>query len=330
MLVLILRRMLSAIITLAVISIATFGIIQLPPGDFLSAYVARLESQGDTVDTETIDRLRAQYGLNKPLIVQYGKWMQNVLRGDFGMSFQWGRPVRELIGERLLLTVAVAGAAVIFMWVLAIPIGVFSAMRYRSWSDYVLTFVGFIGLAVPDFLLALMLMYLSYHWLDMDVTGLFSPEYTQAHWSVGRVWDLIMHLWVPAIVLGTAGTAALIRTLRANLLDELKQPYITTARAKGLSYPRAVFKYALRIAINPLVSTSGYIFPFLVSGSVIVSVVLGLPTVGPLLLGALKAQDMYLAGAIILMLAAMTILGTFVSDIALMYLDPRIRLDERQ
>ena len=324
------KRTVIALFTIVATSAVAFAIIQLPPGDFLTAYVARLQSQGDAVTLEMVANLRQQYGLDQPIHVQYLKWVWNMLHGDFGMSFEWGRPVWDLVAERLLLTIVVAVAAVLFMWVLAIPIGIYSAVRHRSIGDYVFTFAGFIGLAVPDFLLALVLMYGAYAWFGTNVTGLFSPQYVDVPWSMARLWDLIAHLWVPAIVLGTAGTAALVRTLRANLLDELRKPYVVTARAKGLSQWHAVMKYPLRIAMNPLVSTSGYILPYLISGSVIVSVVLSLPTVGPLLLNSLLSQDMYLAGAIILLLSVMTVIGTLISDVLLVLLDPRIRLGGRR
>ena len=313
--------------TLVVVSLLSFIIIQLPPGDYLSSYLARLQAQGDTVSLQQVEGLRAQYGLDRPLVVQYLNWIGNMFRGDFGMSLEWGRPVSELIGERLLLTIAVACAAMLFTWALAIPIGVYSAVRQRSWGDYTVTLVGFLGLAIPDFLLAMVIMYISYAWFGWDMSGLFSPAYIDAPWSMGRVFDLLTHLWIPSLVLGASGTAALLRTLRANLLDELRKPYMVTAQAKGLGYWRAVLKYPLRIALNPLVSTSGYILPKLISGSVIVSVVLNLPTLGPLLLGSLTSQDMYLAGAIILLLSTLTVIGTLVSDILLLLLDPRIRLE---
>ena len=321
------QRIVISLATLVVVSLLSFMIIQLPPGDYLSSYMARLQAQGDTVSLQQVEALRAQYGLDRSLVVQYLNWIGNVLRGDFGMSLEWGRPVSELISERLLLTIAVACAAMLFTWAMAIPIGVYSAVRQRSWGDYTVTLVGFLGLAIPDFLLAMVLMYISYAWLGWDVSGLFSPEYIDAPWSMGRVLDLLAHLWIPSLVLGASGTAALLRTLRANLLDELRKPYMVTAQSKGLGYWRAVLKYPLRIALNPLVSTSGYILPKLISGSVIVSVVLNLPTLGPLLLGSLTSQDMYLAGAIILLLSTLTVVGTLISDILLLLLDPRIRLE---
>jgi len=330
MLAYIFRRTLLACGTVLAISIVAFMIIQLPPGDYLTAYIATLQAQGDVISLEQIAALRAQYGLDRPIHVQYGMWMWNMLHWDFGVSLAYNRPVSELIGERLLLTVVVTLAAVIFTWLLAIPIGVYSAVRQHSIGDYIFTFIGFIGIAVPGFLLALVLMYGAYAWFGLSVDGLFSDEFIEAEWSMARVRDLLSHLWVPAIVLGAAGTAQLIRILRANLLDELRKPYVVAARARGLSLWRAVLKYPLRVALNPLVSTIGYILPALVSGSVIVSVVLNLPTVGPLLWRALLSQDMYLAGTIVLLLSALTVIGTLISDILLVLLDPRIRLEDRQ
>jgi len=330
MLAYIFRRTLLACGTVLAISIVAFMIIQLPPGDYLTAYIATLQAQGDVISLEQIAALRAQYGLDRPIHVQYGMWMWNMQHWDFGVSLAYNRPVSELIGERLLLTVVVTLAAVIFTWLLAIPIGVYSAVRQHSIGDYIFTFIGFIGIAVPGFLLALVLMYGAYAWFGLSVDGLFSDEFIEAEWSMARVRDLLSHLWVPAIVLGAAGTAQLIRILRANLLDELRKPYVVAARARGLSLWRAVLKYPLRVALNPLVSTIGYILPALVSGSVIVSVVLNLPTVGPLLWRALLSQDMYLAGTIVLLLSALTVIGTLISDILLVLLDPRIRLEDRQ
>ena len=251
-----------------------------------------------------------------------------MLQGNFGVSMEWQRPVMEVIGDRLLLTALLAFAAVIFTWILAIPIGIYSAVKQYSIGDYIFTFVGFIGLAVPSFLLALVVMYLSFAYFGASIGGLFSTEYLDAPWSLARFWDLCKHLWVPALILGTAGTAQLVRILRANLLDELRKPYVVTARAKGLSELRTIIKYPVRVALNPFISTIGYTLPFLVSGSIIVSIVLSLPTVGPLLLKALIAQDMFLAGTIVLLLGLMTVIGTLISDILLVWIDPRIRLEE--
>jgi peptide/nickel transport system permease protein len=328
MLVFIARRLAIAALTMLVISVLAFVVIQLPPGDYLSSYMARLQSQGDSVAQDQIEALREQYGLDQPLYMQYLKWIGGVLQGNFGRSLEWDVPVSDLLGQPLLHTIILASSAMLLTWIIALPIGVYSAVRQRSIGDYVFTFIGFLGLAIPDFMLALLLMFGCYSLFGINVSGLFSPEYIDAPWSWGRIFDLFKHLWIPSLVLGASGAAALIRTLRANLLDELRKPYVVTARAKGLPYWKAVLKYPLRIALNPLVSTSGYILPRLISGSVIVSVVLSLPTVGPLLLGALLSQDMYLAGAIILLLSALTVIGTLISDILLVLLDPRIRLGQ--
>ena len=328
MLAYILRRLLIAIGTVWVISVISFVIIELPPGDYVTSYIAQLMSTGSLVTQEEAENLRAQYGLDQPVYVQYAKWMWLVLQGDFGVSMEWKRPVTEVIGDRLLLTALLALTAVIFTWILAIPIGIYSAVRQYSVGDYVVTCMGFIGLAVPNFLLALVIMYLAFAYFGASVGGLFSPEYLDAPWSWARMLDLLQHLWIPAIILSTAGTAQLIRILRANLLDELRKPYVVTARAKGLSELRAILKYPVRVALNPFISTVGYTLPYLVSGSIIVSIVLSLPTVGPLLLKALLAQDMFLAGTIVLLLGVMTVIGTLISDILLIWVDPRIRLEE--
>jgi peptide/nickel transport system permease protein len=328
MLAYILRRLLIAIGTVWVISVVSFAIIQLPPGDYVTSYIAQLMSTGSMVTEEEAANLRAQYGLDQPIYVQYAKWMWQVLQGNFGVSMEWKRPVTEVIGERLLLTALLAFTAVIFTWILAIPIGIYSAVRQYSLGDYAFTCIGFIGLAVPNFLLALVIMYLAFAYFGASVGGLFSTEYLDAPWSWARMLDLLQHLWIPAIILSTAGTAQLIRILRANLLDELRKPYVVTARAKGLSEFRAILKYPVRVALNPFISTVGYTLPYLVSGSIIVSIVLSLPTVGPLLLKALLAQDMFLAGTIVLLLGVMTVIGTLISDILLIWVDPRIRLEE--
>jgi peptide/nickel transport system permease protein len=320
-----LNRLLLALLTIWSISILTFIIIQLPPGDFADAYIAQLSASGSTVSLDEVAALREMYGLGEPMHVQYVKWMSRVLVGDFGYSMEWRRPVVEVIGDRLWLTLALSFAALIVTWGLALPIGIYSAVRQYSVGDYVFTFIGFIGIAVPNFLLALILMYLGYKLFGLSVGGLFSPEFEQAPWSFAKLLDLLKHMVLPTIVLATAGTAYLIRIMRANLLDELRMPYVVTARAKGLSEWRVIMKYPVRVALNPFASSIGYIFPHIVSGSIIVSLVLALPTVGPLLLRALVAQDMFLAGTIVLLLGVLTVIGTFVSDLLLMWIDPRIR-----
>src|ERR1700720_4406806 len=284
-----------------------------------------MSAPGSCVPAQEAEALRQQYGLDKPVWVQYLRWMNLVVRGNFGMALEWGRPVSEVIGDRLWLTMAVSIAAIILTWVLALPIGIYSAVRQYSVGDYTATFVGFIGLAVPNFLLALVLLYLGFTLFNANIGGLFSVELQDAPWSMAKVWDLLKHLPVPALILGLAGTAQQIRIMRANLLDELRKPYVVTARSKGLPETTVILKYPVRVALNPFASTIGYTLPYIVSGSIIVSIVLGLPTVGPLLLKALIAQDMFLAGTIVLLLGVMTVIGTFISDLLLMWVDPRIR-----
>jgi len=303
------RRFLLAIVTVWAITVLSFVIIQLPPGDFVENYIATLAASGSSVSFGQAEAMRADYGLDQPLHIQYVKWMGKVLQGDFGVALGWNKPVIEIIGDRLSLTMIVAIAAIMLTWTVALPIGIYSAVRQYSLGDYVFTFIGFIGIAVPNFMLALILMYLSFKYFNLNIGGLFSPEYELAPWSLDKVVDLLKHLVLPALILGWAGTAQLIRIMRANLLDELRKPYVVTARAKGLSETRVILKYPVRAALNPFASTLGYYFPYVVSGSIIVSLVLGLPTVGPLLLKALQAQDMFLAGAIILMLGVMTVIG---------------------
>jgi len=323
------RRVILAILTVIAISMLSFAIIQLPPGDFVTAYVATLSSMGSIVTQEEADMLRAQYGLDKPVYVQYIKWVGLILQGNYGMSMEYVLPVKAVIGDRLTLTMVLSLAAILLTWCLALPIGIYSAVKQYSFGDYVFTFVGFIGVAVPSFLLALVVMYIGFKYLNTNVGGLFSPEFALEPWSWAKIKDLLAHLPVPAIILGLAGTAQLIRIMRANLLDELRRPYVVTARAKGLSESRVIMKYPVRAALNPFASTIGYLFPYVVSGSIIVSLVMSLPTVGPLLLRALIAQDMFLAGTIVLMLGVMTVIGTFISDLLLMWIEPRIRLEGR-
>jgi peptide/nickel transport system permease protein len=321
----IIRRFIAMLLTLVAVSIVAFAIIQLPPGDYLTSYIAQLASTGDQVDPRVIENLRVQYGLGEPFYVQYWKWVSGIVQGNFGQSFEWKRPVWELIWGRLGNSIMVEGLAVLVMWLIAVPIGIYVAVRKYSLGDYLATVAGFIGLAVPNFFFALILMYLAYVWFGTTMGGLFSPEFENARWSLPRLWDFLRHAWAPVLVLATAGTAELIRILRANLLDELKKPYVVTARAKGLPEWKVILKYPVRLAMNPLVSTIGWLLPALVSGSVIVSVVLNLPTAGPMLLRSLTTQDMYLAGAIILLLSVLTVIGTVISDILLALIDPRIR-----
>jgi peptide/nickel transport system permease protein len=321
-----LRRVGLAFITIWAISIISFLIIQLPPGDYITMYIAQMASSGSSVSEVEAQNLRIQYGLDRPLVVQYFKWISRVLRGDLGVALLYSRPVAHVIGDRLGLTIAVSLGAIILTWVIALPVGILSAVKQYSWVDYVCTFLGFIGLSIPNFLFALILMYAGFSFFNIQIGGLFSPEYLISPWSFKKFLDLLKHLPLPAVVLGLAGTAKMIRIMRANLLDELRKPYVMTARARGLSESRVILKYPVRVALNPFMSTIGYLLPQVVSGSVIISMVLSLPTVGPLLLSALMAQDMFLAGAIVLLLGILTVVGTFISDILLMLIDPRIRL----
>jgi peptide/nickel transport system permease protein len=324
----IIRRLLLMIPTLFMVSLVSFIIIQLPPGDFLTSYMANLAASGETVQRDVVDALNARFGLDQPVYVQYFKWISNIItKGDFGQSFAWNAPVDSLLWGRMGLTVLLSVSTLLFTWFIAFPIGIYSAVRQYSIGDYVASFFGFLGLAVPDFLLALVLMYIAFKYLNQSVGGLFSPEYVNADWSPAKVLDLISHLWIPMAILGLSGTASLIRVMRANLLDELRKPYVRTARAKGLPEWKVILKYPVRVALNPFVSTAGWLLPALVSGSIIVAVVLSLPTSGPLLLSALQTQDMYLAGAFILLLSVLTMFGTLLSDIVLAWLDPRIRYE---
>jgi peptide/nickel transport system permease protein len=325
----VLRRFLLALVTIWAITVVTFVIIQLPPGDFVDAYVAQASAMGSAISAEEASALRQAYGLDDPIWVQYVKWVSLMAKGQFGLAFEYGRPVKEVIGDRLWLTILISLFALVLTWMLALPIGIYSAVRQYSFGDYLFTFLGFIGLAVPNFLLALIIMYFSFTLFGMNVGGLFSAEYAMAPWSWAKAWDLAKHLPLPALILALAGTAQLIRIMRANLLDELRKPYVVTARARGLPERKVIMRYPVRAALNPFASTIGYTLPYVVSGSIIVSLVLSLPTVGPLLLKALIAQDMFLAGTIVLLLGVMTVIGTFLSDLILMWIDPRIRLEGR-
>ena len=319
------RRILLMIPTLFAISVVSFVIIQLPPGDFLDTLVAQLSAQGESVNAATLAALREYYGLGEPVYVQYLKWIWGIFQGDFGYSLEWNRPVSFLIWDRLGMTGVLSIATLLITWVIAFPTGIYSAVRRYTVGDHVATFFGFLGLAIPDFLLALVLMYFSFRYLGQSVGGLFSPQFIEAPWSLAKVMDLLAHLWIPAAIIGLSHTAGLIRIMRANLLDELYRPYTVTARAKGLSEPRLLLRYPVRTALNPFVSTVGWTLPEIVSGDAIVAVVLSLPTTGPLLLRALQSQDMYLAGSFILMLSVLTVVGTLCSDLLLAWLDPRIR-----
>ena len=321
------RRSFAALVTVFVISIVSFIIIQLPPGDFLTTYAANLSAMGERVSDQILINIRETYGLGQPVYIQYFKWMKGIAHGDFGQSMEWGVPVNTLIWHRLRLTVLVGLSSILFVWVFAIPIGVFSATHQYSAGDYLFTFLGFLGLAIPNFLFALVVMWVAWSAFGQNVGGLYSPQFQNAAWSLDKFVDLLKHLLIPMIVIGTAGSAGLIRTMRANMLDEINQAYVETARAKGLSEVRLIWKYPVRVALNPFVSTVGYALPSLIGGIVITAVVLNLPTIGPLLLEALLSQDMYLAGAIVLLISILTVVGTLISDILLAVLDPRIRLE---
>jgi len=321
------RRLLMMIPTLLAISLLAFVIIDLPPGDWLTEYISRLRSQDIQVNEEAILSLRSQYGFDQPLLVRYAKWMGRVLQGDFGQSFMYNQPVKTLIGERMLLTLVVTLAALMFTWVLALPVGIYSAVKQYSPGDYFATFIGFLGVSVPDFLLGIVLLYAIYANTGFVITGLFSDQYAEAPWSLARVIDLLKHIWAPMVIMGMGSMAGLIRTMRANLLDELNKPYVMTARSKGLPEWKVTLKYPVRLALNPFVSTLGFMLPHLVSGGVILSQVLSLPIAGAQLLASLRSQDMYLAGAYILLLSTLTVIGMLISDLLLAWLDPRIRYE---
>ena len=315
--------------TLFAISIITFVIIQLPPGDYLSTYIAELQSQGENVDIAKIEALRAQYGLDKSMVEQYCFWVLGLLQGDLGFSFEYQLPVSEVVGDRLLLTLILNFTTIIFIWLVSFPIGIYSATHQYSWGDYGLTFVGFIGLATPNFLLALILLYFANVWFGTSIGGLMDPIYIDQPWSTAKFLSILEHLWVPVVVIGTSGTASMIRRLRANMLDELQKQYVITAKAKGLHPLKALIKYPLRTSLNPFIADIGNMLPQIISGSAIVSMVLSLPTTGPMLISALQSQDMYLAGSFLIFLALLTVVGMFLSDLALAWLDPRIRLGGR-
>jgi peptide/nickel transport system permease protein len=326
MLQFIVRRLTFAVPTIVAISVLSFVLIQLPPGSFLDDYAAQLAAQGEQVSGQQLEALKAAYGLDQPVYVQYYKWVKGIVtRGDFGLSFEWNVPVSQLIWDRMGWTVALALTTLLCTWLLAIPIGVYSATHQYSKLDYLFTSLGFVGLGVPGFMLALVLMWFMFSHFGADVGGLFSEQFRNAPWSPGKALDLLRHAWIPILVGGSEGMAGLIRIMRANLLDELHKPYVISARARGLAERTLIWEYPVRVAINPFVSSVGFALPDLVSGGVILSVVLSLPTAGPLLLNALTAKDMYLAGALVLLVGVLTIIGTLISDVMLAWLDPRIR-----
>ena len=322
------QRLLLLPFLMVLYSFVIFVIIQAPPGDFLTSYVATLSASGSSISAEHVEALRAQYGLDQPFIIQYVRWMQSLLAGDLGTSLEYRRPNLDLIAEQLTLTIALALMAFVITWAIAVPAGIYSATHQRSLVDHVISVLNYVGVATPNFMLALILMWLAFAYFDISVTGLFSPDYADAPWSIGRVLDLLAHIWLPALVLGIAGTARLTRIMRANLLDELNKPYVVTARAKGMTEWRLVLRYPVRLALNPLVSTIGWYLPQLFSGSLIVATVMNLPNIGPLLLRSLINRDMYLAGGILLIYSFLTIVGTLLSDILLALIDPRIRLEK--
>jgi len=323
----ILRRIIWGILTLLFVSIVSFIIIELPPGDYVTSYIAELEAAGDHVSFEEAEELRKMYGLDKPIYIRYLKWAWGILHGDFGYSLVWDMPVRELIVDRLALTFVLSLSTLLFTWLVAIPIGIYSATHQYSIFDYIFTFFGFLGRAIPDFLLALVFMWIAWAYFGIEVGGLFSREFADAPWSLAKVWDMLKHIWIPMIVIGTSGTAGLIRIMRANTLDELHKPYVMTARMKGLSENRLLWKYPVRVALNPFISTVGWTLPRLISGAIIASIVLNLQTTGPMLYEALISQDMELAGSFILLLSTLTVIGTLISDILLAWVDPRIRYE---
>jgi len=312
--------------TLLVISFIVFVIIQLPPGDYLETYIAELESQGESVDMDKIAFLRQEYGLDKPFMAQYVDWIQGFLVGDFGYSFEYDLPVSEVVGDRMWLTVIVSTVTILFTWAVAFPIGIYSATHQYSWGDYGLTFLGFLGVATPNFLLALVMLYFANVYFGTSIGGLMDPQYLDQPWTWGKAQSILAHLWIPVIVIGTSGTASMIRRLRANLLDELDQQYVLTGKAKGLAPGKLLRKYPLRMALNFFISDIGSILPSIISGAEITAVVLSLPTTGPMMLAALQSQDMYLAGSFLLFLATLTVVGMLVSDLLLAMIDPRIRL----
>jgi len=321
----IIYRIAIAVPLLLILSVVSFIIIQLPPGDYLSVYLNNLRLSGIQLNEDEVIRLKELYGLDKPLYMQYFIWIKNFIRGNLGRSFQWNRPVNELLAERVPMTVIISIMTTIFVWVVAIPIGIYSALRQYSVFDYTFTFIGYIGLSMPGFLLALILMWFLFTRFGFSMPGLFSPEYATAPWSFAKLLDMLKHIWFPIIIIGMSGTAGLIRTMRGNLLDELRKQYVITARAKGLPERKLVFKYPVRIAINPMISTIGWMFPGIVSGETLVSIVLNIQTVGPIFLRAVMSQDMYLAGSITLILSILTVIGMLVSDVLLAWADPRIR-----
>ncbi len=321
------QRLVYMIFLLWLVSIVTFVVIQLPPGDYLSTYISRLEQAGQDLSDEEVENLRRQYGLDLPLFLRYFKWFGQVLQGEFGFSFDWQQPVKDIIGERLALTFTIAILSAIFTFAVAIPIGIFSATHQYSIGDYIVSIIGFIGLAIPNFMLALIMLYVAWKSYGLNLTGLFSPEYLDAPWNLAKVGDLLLHLPIPIIVVGTSGTAGMIRVLRGTLLDELNKQYVITARSKGVGEVKLLFKYPVRVALNPIVSGLAWLFPSLISGGTITAIVLGLPTAGPMLYRALITQDTFLTATLLMFVTILTVIGTTISDILLVVVDPRIRME---
>ncbi len=320
------KRAFYMVPTLVLTSILVFILIELPPGDYLESYVAELLSAGETVDPKEIIYLREEYGFDLPVWERYFKWASGLLVGDFGYSFEYQLPVNDVIGDRLLFTIIVTFFTIIFTWIIAFPIGIYSATHQYSWGDYGLTFFGLLGLATPNFLLALIMMYLANRWFGTSIGGLVDPEFVDQPFGWAKFVSVLEHLWIPVIVIGTSGTAAMVRRVRANLLDELRKPYVTTARAKGVPEFRGLMKYPFRMSLNFFIADIGGMLPQIISGAEIVAIVMSLETTGPLLIQALQSQDMYLAGSFLMMLSFLTVIGVLISDIALAILDPRIRL----
>jgi peptide/nickel transport system permease protein len=323
----IIRRVLFLVPLLVIISIIVFAIIQIPPGDFMNYYVNRMAAAGYELSEDEVMALRQLFGLDKPIYIQYFIWVKNMFRGNFGLSFSYLEPVSKLLLERVPLTALIFLLTTLFVWLMAVPIGIYSARHQYSLFDYFWTFVGFIGVATPPFLLALVVIWIAFSQFEITVIGLFSPEFEAAPWSLGKMVDLLKHIWAPVVIIGMSGTAGLIRIMRGTLLDELNKQYVITARAKGLSESRLLIKYPVRVAINPIISTIGWMLPGIISGEILVSTVMSIPTTGPLLLQALLNQDMYLAGSILFILSILTVVGTLISDILLAVLDPRIRFE---
>jgi len=326
MLTYVVHRLLVMIPTLIAISLIIFIIIQLPPGDYFESYIAELESQGESVDMEKIEFLRQEYGFDRPILEQYAVWAFGMLQGDFGYSFEYRLPVSDVVGDRLYLTALISFITIVFTWIVSFPIGIYSAVRQYSWGDYTLSFLGFVGLATPNFLLALVLLYIANVFFGTSIGGLMDPKYIDQPWTLEKIGSVMEHIWIPVVVIGTSGTAGMIRRLRANLLDELEKQYVVTGRAKGLPPMKLLLKYPFRLALNFFFADIGTILPSIISGAAVVEIVLSLPTTGPMLLTALRSQDMYLAGSFLMFLAFLTVIGVLVSDLALAALDPRIRL----